>query len=295
MTKPVFARVVAAVATPFLPDDRVDPGRLLAHCRWLLAEGCDGLLLFGSTGEATSLTAAEKYRIIDHLTANGISPAKLLIGSGCCALEDTLDLTRHAIAAGTAGVLVLPPFFFKNIADEGLLRYYGELIERTADDRLALYLYHFPQTSQVSISLDLTRDLVKRYPGAIRGYKDSSGDWANTEKFLKAFPDLAIYSSTEARIADVLRLGGAGCVSATANVQPRAIRKVVEAAGTAAEAALQKEVAACRNAFQGLSVVPAVKAALESLHNDPVWSRMRSPLTPLEPETRAALLSAIGL
>jgi 4-hydroxy-tetrahydrodipicolinate synthase len=158
MTKPVFARVVAAVATPFLSDDRVDLGRLLAHCRWLLTEGCDGLLLFGSTGEATSLTAEEKHRIIDHLIANGIAAAKLLIGSGACALEDTLDLTRHANEAGCGGVLVVPPFFFKNIADEGLLRYYSELIERCADNRLALYLYHFPQTSHVSISLELTRE-----------------------------------------------------------------------------------------------------------------------------------------
>jgi 4-hydroxy-tetrahydrodipicolinate synthase len=129
----------------------------------------------------------------------------------------------------------------------------------------------------------------------IKGYKDSSGDWANTEKFLQAFPDLAVYSSTEARIADVLRLGGAGCVSATANVQPRAIRKVVEAAGSPAEIALQAEVAACRNAFAGLPVVPAVKAALESLHNDPAWALMRAPLTPLDPGAKSKLLSAIGL
>jgi 4-hydroxy-tetrahydrodipicolinate synthase len=295
MSKAVFARVVAAVATPFLSDDRVDLGRLLAHCRWLLTEGCDGLLLFGSTGESASLTLDERHRIIDHLAGNGIPAAKLLIGSGCCALEDTLELTRHANEAGCGGVLVVPPFFFKHIADEGLLRYYSELIERTADNRLALYLYHFPQTSMVPISLELTRDLVTRYPGVIRGYKDSSGDWANTEKFLKAFPDLDIYSSTEARIADVLRLGGAGCVSATANVQPRAIRKLVEAAGTDAETALQKDVAACRNAFQGLPVVPAVKAALESLHNDSAWSLMRAPLTPLDPAARTTLLSAIGL
>jgi len=292
---PPFARVIAAVATPFFPDDKVDLGRLLAHCRWLLAEGCDGLLLFGSTGEAPSLTLDERHAIIDHLVANGVSAAKLLIGSGCCALEDTLALTRHALAQKCAGVLVLPPFFFKNIADDGLLRYYAELIERTADDRLALYLYHFPQTSQVPISVELTRGLVERYPGTIRGYKDSSGDWANTERFLREFPDLDIYSSTEARIGDVLRLGGAGCVSATANVQPRAIRAVVEAAGTPAQTGLQKSVAECRNAFAGLPVVPAVKAALESIHNDPAWSLMRAPLTPLEISARTGLLTAIGL
>jgi 4-hydroxy-tetrahydrodipicolinate synthase len=295
MKKPAFARVVAAVATPFLPDDRVDSSRLLAHCRWLLSEGCDGLLLFGSTGEATSLTLAEKHAIIDHLTAGGIPAARLLVGSGCCAQEDTLELTRHAGEAGCAGVLVLPPFFFKNLSDEGLLRYYGELIERAGDERLALYLYHFPQTSQIPISLELTQALVERFPGVVRGYKDSSGDWTNTERFLAAFPQLDIYSSTEARIADVLRLGGAGCVSATANVQPRAIRQVVEAAGNAGQAALQQEVAACRNAFQGLPVVPAVKAALEAIHNDPAWARLRAPLVPLAPQARTALLSGIGL
>lgn len=295
MTKPAFARVVAAVATPFLPDDRVDTARLLAHCRWLLSEGCDGLLLFGSTGESASLTLAERHGIIDHLVVSGIPAARLLIGSGCCAQEDTLELTRHATEAGCGGVLVLPPFFFKNVSDEGLLRYYGELIERTADDRLGIYLYHFPQASQVPISLDLSKALVERYPGVIRGYKDSSGDWANTERFLTAFPDLDIYSSTEARIADVLRLGGAGCVSATANVQPRAIRQVVDAAGKDGQAALQKEVADCRNAFQGLPVVPAVKAALEAIHNDSAWALMRAPLTPLDPQARTSLLSALGL
>lgn len=295
MKKPPFARVVAAVATPFLSDDRVDVGRLLAHCRWLLAEGCDGLLMFGSTGEASSLTLDERRDIIDHLIGNGIAAPCLLIGSGCCALDDTISLTRHAIDRACAGVLVVPPFFYKNLEEEGILRYYRQLIDKVADNRLALYLYHFPQTAMVSISVEVTRDLADRYPDIVRGYKDSSGDWTHTDRLLAEFPDLDIYSGSEARLSEVLRRGGAGCVSATANVQPRAIRQVVENTGQPAQADLQKHVGACRQAFQGLPVVPAVKAALARIHNDRAWSFLRAPLTSLDPVVQAGLLKAIGL
>ena len=295
MRQTPFARVVAAVATPFAADDSIDLARLLAHCRWLLAEGCDGLLLFGSTGEATSLTIEERRHALLHLIEHDIAAARLLIGTGCCALDDTVALSRHAIRHGCAGVLVLPPFFFKNLEQDGILRYFHQLIDRVADPGLALYLYHFPQASMVPISVAVTRDLAHRFPGVVKGYKDRAGDWTHTETLLAEFPDLEIYSSTEARLGDVLRLGGAGCVSATANVQPRAIRQLVEAVGKPDQADLQRRVAACRTAFQGLPVVPAVKAALARLHDDPAWLHLRAPLSPLDPDRQAHLLAAIGL
>jgi 4-hydroxy-tetrahydrodipicolinate synthase len=295
MAKPPFARVIAAVATPFMADDRVDLGRLLAHCRWLLSEGCDGLLMFGSTGEAASISLDERRAVIDHMVASGIAPGRLLIGSGCCALDETLALSRHATHHGCAGVLVLPPFFFKTLDDAGILRYFRQLIDRLDDPHLALYLYHFPQATMVPISVEVTRALAQAYPEVIRGYKDSSGEWPHTERLLSEFPDLDIFASTEARISDVLRLGGAGCVSATANVQPRAIRQVADAVGKPGQTDLQKEVTACRIAFQGLPVVPAVKTALARIHDDAAWLQVRAPLSPLDAAAQRKLLSALGL
>jgi 4-hydroxy-tetrahydrodipicolinate synthase len=295
MSKAPFARVVAAVATPFHRDDRVDQARLLAHCRWLLAEGCDGLVLFGSTGEAPSLTLAERFQIIEHLLANGVPASRLLIGSGSCALEDTVALTKFAVSSNCAGALLVPPYFFKDLTDEGIRRYYDQVIERVADDRLALYLYHYPQVSAVPLPPSLVRQIVQRHPQVIRGYKDSSGDWTNTEAMLREFPQLEIFTSNEARLTDTLKLGGAGVISATANVQPRAIRAVVEEALRGAAPRSQGEVAACRVAFQGLPIVAAVKAVLATIHNDAAWHHLRAPLSPIANDVEAKLLKAIGL
>lgn len=289
-----FARVVAAVATPFDSDGRVAMAAQVAHCRWLLKQGCDGLLLFGSTGEAPSLTLAERQTIVARLINEGIAADRLLVGTGCCALDDTVLLTRHALDLGCAGALVVPPFFFKNLDDDGLLAYYKQLVDGISGSNSWLYLYHFPQTSGAPIGGDLVARIIEACPGAVRGYKDSSGDWENSRAIAERFPGLDVYVGTEARMSDLLALGGAGCISATANVQPAAIAAIV-AAESSQRSECQTRVSATRNAFAGVPLVSAVKAVLARIHADDGWNRVRAPLTTLHDEQRRSLFDRLGL
>lgn len=289
-----FARVVAAVATPFDGDLRIAMAAQVAHCHWLLKQGCDGLLLFGSTGEAPSLTLAERQTIVARLINEGVPADRLMVGTGCCALDDTILLTRHALDLGCAGALVVPPFFFKNLEDDGVLAYYKQLTDAISGSNSWLYLYHFPQTSGVPIGADLVARIIDTCDGAVRGYKDSSGDWENSRAIAERFPSLDVFVGTEARMSDLLALGGAGCISATANVQPAAIAAVVNA-DTSQRQAAQARVSANRNAFAGQALVAAVKAVLAGIHGDAGWYRLRPPLTPLRAEQRRALLDKLEI
>src|SRR6266545_3517671 len=178
--------VLSPVVTPFDRELRPDAARLAQHCRWLLEQGV-GLAVFGTTSEANSMAVAEKIALLDTLAAAGLPPARMMPGTGCCAFSDTVELTRHAVRLGCAGVLMLPPCYYKGVSDEGLFRSYAEVIERVGDRRLRIYLYHIPPVAQVPISLSLIERLLKAYPGTIAGIKDSSGDWNNTRAMLEQF------------------------------------------------------------------------------------------------------------
>ena len=177
--------VLAPVLTPFDRDLKPDTDRFLRHCRKLLEEGCSGLAPFGTTSEANSLSVDERERLLDGMLASGIPAAKLIPGTGCCALPDTVRLSRAAARAGCAGVLMLPPFYYKNIGEEALFRSFAEVIERAGEDRLRVDLYHIPQVSQVGIPLRVIERLLATYPRAIAGIKDSSGDFENTRAMLR--------------------------------------------------------------------------------------------------------------
>jgi 4-hydroxy-tetrahydrodipicolinate synthase len=291
---PPFARVIAAAATPFHADLSVDGPRMSRHAQWLLANGCDGLVMFGSTGESASLTLAERLAIVDALRGAGIPAAALLIGTGCCAIEDTVTLTRMALAADCAGALVHPPFFFKGVPDKGVEDFYCRVIDAVADARLRLYLYHFPQTVGVGISLPLIERLLTRYPATIAGYKDSSGNFDNTTAVAREFPQLDVFVATEARYLEFRGLGGAGCVSATANVQPAAIRGLESALGTPDATKVQIAVAEMRKAFEGPKVISNVKAILAKIHGDAQWLRTRPPLTELTAEEAQLLQEKVA-
>ncbi|MGN6703807.1 MAG: dihydrodipicolinate synthase family protein, partial [Burkholderiaceae bacterium] len=178
--------VFSPVVTPFGADLAPDAGKLVRHCRWLLSQGV-GLAVFGTNSEANSLSTGEKRGLLDALADAGIPGNRMMPGTGCCALPDTVELTRHAVARGAGGVLMLPPFYYKGVSDDGLFASYSEVIQRVGDQRLRIYLYHIPQVSQVPISLGLIERLLKAYPGTIAGIKDSSGDWSNTQAMLERF------------------------------------------------------------------------------------------------------------
>src|SRR6476469_3953084 len=179
--------VLAPVITPFRKDYAPDAPRFVRHCKWLLKSGCAGLAVFGTNSEANSLSVSEKRSLLEKLIEGGVPAAALMPGTGHNAITDSIELTREAVKLGCAGVLMLPPFYYKGVSDEGLYRNFAEIIEKVGDERLQLYLYHIPPVSQVPITLGLIERLLSKYPGIVAGVKDSSGDWSNTKTMLDQF------------------------------------------------------------------------------------------------------------
>src|SRR5262245_13090449 len=227
--KAIFSGVIAPVLTPFGDDGAPDPDRFVEHAEWLMEEGCTALAPFGTTSEANSLGLDERIEILEELVDAGIDPAKLMPGTGVCSLTDTVILTEHAVDVGCAGVLMLPPFYYKNPSEEGLFRYFSEVIEEVADDRLKIYLYHIPPVSQVGFSLGLIGRLRKEFPDVVVGLKDSSGDWNNMKAILETYPDFELFPGSELYLLEGLRHGSCGVISATANVAARQMRKLYDA------------------------------------------------------------------
>ncbi|MGP1395510.1 MAG: dihydrodipicolinate synthase family protein [Inquilinaceae bacterium] len=293
-----FSGVLVPALTPFDQALKPDAARLLAHCRWLLDHGAAGLAVFGTTSEANSLSVQERKSLLEALIRGGVDPALLMPGTGCCALSDTVDLTRHAVAAGCGGVLMLPPFYYKGVSDDGLFAAYAETIERVGDKRLRIYLYHIPQVSGVPLGLDLVERLFKTYPGTVVGLKDSSGDWDNTHALLTRLPDLATFAGSEAFLLATLKAGGPGCISAMANVHLTAIKQLFDRWQDADADALQESLKQARTQFAAFPMIPALKAAVAGFRGDPGWRQCRPPLRALgeaQARTLAASLNAAGL
>jgi len=233
--------VLAPVITPFKADLAPDSQRFIAHCKWLLSQNC-GLAVFGTNSEANSLSMEERAMLLDELVAAGVDPSRMMPGTGCCSIMETVKLTKQAVGNGCAGVLMLPPFYYKDVSEEGLYRYFSEVVQRVGDERLKIYLYHIPPVAVVGITTGLVERLLAAYPNAIAGMKDSSGDWNNTKTFLDAFAVRSAGPASTARAArtfDVfvgsesfllanMRNGGVGTISATANVNPAAIHKLYQ-------------------------------------------------------------------
>jgi 4-hydroxy-tetrahydrodipicolinate synthase len=288
-----LAGVLAPVLTPFDAQLEVDVPRWIAHCRWLLANGCSALAIFGTTSEANSLSVGEREQMLEAALGEGIAPSLLLPGTGCSALPDTVRLTRKAVQAGCAGVLVLPPFYYKGVSEEGLYRSYAAVIDRVADPRLRIFLYHIPQMTQVPISLAVIQRLRAAYPDIVAGIKDSSGDWNNTKAMLDALPHFRIFVGTERLLLRNLREGGAGCITATANLNARAIDTLYREWRTPAADGMQDALDKVRGIFEQQPAIPALKSALAHFRKDPGWRTLRPPLLPLAPAQEEKLLAAL--
>jgi Dihydrodipicolinate synthase/N-acetylneuraminate lyase len=292
--------VMAPVVTPFKADLSPDPERFIEHCKWLLSHNC-GLAAFGTNSEANSMAADERIMLLDSLIGAGIDPSRLMPGTGCCSFPETVQLTARAVKHGCAGVLMLPPFYYKQVGDEGLYRYFSEVIQRVGDERLRIYLYHIPPIAMVGITPQLIERLLKAYPQAIAGMKDSSGDWSNTQTCLDAFASTGfdVFVGSESFLLANLRHGGVGTISATANVNPAAIHKLYaewdkpEADPDGQQASLNsvREVFANKS-FP--SMIAAMKQAIAISRNDPEWARVRPPLVELTAEQAKALALARG-
>lgn len=288
-----FSGVLSPVLTPFTKDLKPDSRRLVELCHWLSSQNV-ALVLFGTTSEANSLSLEEKISLLDDLIDAGINPSLLMPGTGCCSLTETVQLTSHAVELGCKGTLMLPPFFYKDISDDGLLRSYAETIERVGNSALKIYLYHIPPVSGVSISLDLIERLIIRYPNVIVGVKDSSGNWDNTQSILeRQWDDFRVFAGSEHFLLQTMRAGGAGCISATANINPNAIYNLYKEWKSDRADNLQEQLNQVRTVLESYPMIPALKSVISYYSNHPDWTIVRPPFISLEKETQKELIQKL--
>ncbi len=294
MASTPFAGVLVPVLTPFTASGAPDAGRFVAFCRWLLDQGADGLAVFGTTSEANSMAAGERMELLDRLVAAGIPPARLMPGTGACSMTEAATLARHAVGHGVGGVLLLPPFYYKGMSDDGLYAFIGGVIDRVGSQALRVFLYHIPPMAVVGFSLDLVGRMIKAYPDTVVGLKDSSGDWNNTAALLERFPGFAVFPGSEIFLLDGLRKGAAGCITATGNVSVAGIRKVYENWRNPQADSLQAEITLARKTIQAYPMVPALKRIVAHFHRDPDWAAVRPPMVPLNEAQSAALIGDLA-
>lgn len=283
----------AAALTPLNADLSIDHGAFEAHVRWLLDNGCAGAAALGTTGEANSFSLAERLGLIEFLGARGLAAERILIGTGCCAIPDTIALTRAALAAGFRNVLMLPPFYYKNVSDDGVFAAYARVIETVNDARLNVIIYDIPPMTGFAINVDLLRRLGDAFPGIVVGVKNSSGDWRAMETTLARLPGFKLYAGAEQFLLPTLRAGGAGCISATANITARSLGALYAAWRSGEAEALQQAVTRNRLALQKYPAIPALKEILAWARGREGWRRLRPPLVNLGADDAAALLAQV--
>jgi 4-hydroxy-tetrahydrodipicolinate synthase len=289
-----FAGVLVPVLTPFTPAGEPDAERFVAFCRWLLDQGADGLAIFGTTSEANSMSAVERMALLDRLIAAGVPASKLMPGTGACSVTEAAMLIRHAVGHGVGGFLMLPPFYYKGMDDDGLYAFFAGVIDRVGSSALKMYLYHIPPQTVLGLSLDLVGRLIDAYPNTVVGLKDSSGDWNNTVALLERFPGFAVFPGSEVFLLDGLRKGAVGCITASGNVNVPGIRKVYENWQTPQADQLQAEITTVRKTIQAYPMVPALKRIVAQFHNDPDWAAVRPPMVPLSEAQSKALLGDLA-
>jgi len=293
MRDALFGGVNAAVLTAMRDDLSVDLDRMARHCRWLLANGCNGLAILGTTGEANSLGIGERLALMEGLVERGIPAHALLPGTGTTAITDTVLLTRRAAELGCRGALMLPPFYYKNPSDDGLFAYYSEVINRVGGD-IRIYLYHFPAQSAVPLGLDLVARLLSAFPGKVKGIKDSSGDLANTKAYVEHFArdGFEVYSGDDGALHALLQAGGAGSITAAANVAGTVSAQVYANWDRQAGADAQITLSAVRNAVTSEGLIPGLKVLVARHTGDSAWKNVRPPHLQLSPQAAARLFHA---
>ncbi len=285
--------VYAAVLTPVTDELEPNHKAFIAHCRWLLENGCDGLAPLGTTGEANSLSVAQRLALIEAGAEAGLPMERCIIGTGSCALADAVAVTKAVLAAGSRGALLLPPFYYKNPSEDGLFAFFSEVIERVGDARLRLYLYHFPQMSAVPVPLSLILRLKAAYGDTIAGVKDSSGDWNYTAALLKEIPGFGVYSGSEQFLLANLRAGGAGCISASTNVTAPLAGAVFRRGRQGDAEGLQQELTAARLVLQGFPFQAGLKELVARITGERQWLNLLPPNMPLAAAQREQLFAKL--
>ncbi|MBU3604966.1 dihydrodipicolinate synthase family protein [Polynucleobacter sp. AP-Kaivos-20-H2] len=286
--------VLSPVITPFKADGSPDAPKLLKQCQWLEANGV-GQAIFGTNSEANSMSAPQKMSTLTALVEGGLKPEHLMPGTGATSIDATVNMTRHAVNHKCAGVLMLPPFYYKDVTDDGLFAYFSEVIQKVGSTALQIYIYNIPPVTKLTLSLSLLERLAKEYPKTVVGMKDSSGDWSYTESVIKllAPSGFRVYAGSEVFLMRALRAGGVGCISATANVNPKAIADLAAHWRESNADALQANLDQVRGIFAKYQMIAGMKTALAHYTKDSEWLRVRPPLMQLSAEQQAQLLSEL--
>jgi 4-hydroxy-tetrahydrodipicolinate synthase len=282
-----IAGVIAAIATATDGAGTPDCARSVALARFLLDNGCDGLNVLGTTGEATSYSVEQRKTVMDAYRDAGLPVSRMMVGTGAAAIADAVALARHAAATGFGGALVLPPFYYKGVPDDGLASYIERIVAATADRPIPLYLYHYPQLSGVPWHPALIRRLLAAHGSRVVGLKDSSGDMAYAREAATIDPAFAVFPSTEAVLLEARSGTFAGCISATANLNADLCARAFQGG----DAAALDAAVTIRKLFDGKPLVAGVKALLAHIHRDPAWTAMMPPLAPFPAADRAAVIA----
>jgi 4-hydroxy-tetrahydrodipicolinate synthase len=294
MKDALFGGVNAAVLTPMRTDLSVDHDRMAAHCRWLLANGCNNLGILGTTGEANSLGISERMDVLPALIKQGVPAAKMMPGTGTTAITDTVLLTKQAAELGCRGALLLPPFYYKNPGDDGLFAYFSEVINRVGGS-IKFYLYNFPQQSAIPLSVELIGRLLKAFPGVVKGVKDSSGKFDSGSAYVTNFAKdgFEVYAGDDTLLRPLLQLGSAGCITAAANVNSPIAAQVYANWNNDIGAQAHETLSATRRAIVAATAgIPALKALMARHTGDAAWNHMRPPHLKLTNEQQVKLFAA---
>jgi len=293
MKNALYAGVNAAALTSFNDDLSVNYAKTIAHCHYLLNNGCNSLAVLGTTSETQSLSLFEREALLEKLVESGISPQKMLPGTGACDIPSVVNMSRHAAKLGCPGVLVLPPFYYKNPSEDGLFDFYSALADRLGGE-VKLYFYHFPQQTSVPLTLRLIERLLHRYPDVFKGIKDSSADYDNTLALINNFSSegFEVYSGADATFAQVMKAGAAGCITATTNIASPLTAFIYKNYHNADGLEAQTTLGNLRKIVAMGDTIPAVKALLAYKSNDPSWENIRPPLRTLSADVQRSLIAA---
>ena len=285
--------VICPLLTPFGANGAPDAAAYAEHASFVIEDGCSGVVAFGTNGEATSVSPRERMLMVDALRQSGINAAQLLVGTGFCDLETTVLLTRHALQAGSAGVLLLPPYYYKDVLDDGLVEWVSRVIDGASDPRVAIYLYHIPQVAGIGWPPDVIARLRAKFPDEVVGIKDSAGDWDTLSDLLTQHPGLHVLAGLETMLPQAHPLGCRGTISGIANICAGLIAEMIQALDNGAEPVQMRGISAARAALSGLPQIPALKYATAARTGNSDWVEVRPPLTPLSSRDGAVFIERL--
>ncbi|WP_427029192.1 dihydrodipicolinate synthase family protein [Halomonas sp. H2] len=290
--------VFCASVTPLNADLSIDHGLLATHAKKLLSDGCDGVAMLGTTGEATSFSTAERMAALEALLTAGIRPNQLVPGTGAASVEDSVALTKHALSCGVSHTLILPPFYYKTLSEDAIVETYSYILNRVDDDRLRVLLYHIPQMSGVSISVNVIARLRESHGDLIAGVKDSSADLANSTALIEGLPDFPVFVGSDPLMLPTLKIGGAGCITATSNFLAGDLAGIYNAFNDDNQSdwvnSLQSHITEGRRVTTQYAQIPSIKAVLAQIYNSTAWRAVRPPLLQLDNDKAAEVSNMLA-